>query len=173
MAEASCHPHVGNWSQLPSSVGLERGHRSGRVLSLPKREGVDPREGKGHTCLANFSRISGTLSRIPEQALLPGAHWGIWLKKRLPTCILSLTIISTGFASLLPQQPPGSLLCHINGMSMMQDPSLEIACQFQPATFDPLLWKREQDSGIRYTQVQTNLSVGPEPPWGSVSSSLK
>lgn len=36
-----------------------------------------------------------------------------------------------------------------------------------------LLRKSEQDSGIRYAQVQTNLSGDPEPPWGSVSSSLK
>ena len=54
MAEASCQLHMGSSSQYPSSMGLERGHRSKRAPGVPERGSTDPREGKGHTCLAKL-----------------------------------------------------------------------------------------------------------------------
>ena len=80
----------------------EGSQRLPRAPGLPERGGTDPREEKGHTYLGKFLRFSGTLSLTCWVTLLSGAHWGVWLKKRLPTWILSLATISTGFTSLPP-----------------------------------------------------------------------
>lgn len=160
VAEASCHAHMGSSSQHPSSVGLERGHQSKRAPKDSRPPWERRRWPKGRErshLLSETPRVlrdslSLSLPGIPGQMLLSEAHWGAWLKKRSPTCILSLATISTRFASPPSHlQQSGSLLRHLNGEWTMEALVWKLPGNpLQRCLLLPLR-TREQDSGIRWT----------------------
>lgn len=141
-------PPLWDWRGVTRAKGLPR------TPGFLERGGADPREGKGHTCLVKLPGFSGTLSfslpGIPGQMLLSEAHWGAWLKKRSPTCILSLATISTRFDSPPSHlQQSGSLLRHLNGEWTTETLVWKLPGNpLQPCLLLPLR-TREQDSGIR------------------------
>lgn len=85
-AEASCHPHMGSSSQYPSSMGLERGHRRKRAPGVPERGSTDPREGKGHTCLAKL--LSKLVLRVSLSLSL--SFWHSWENAGVRSSLWSL-----------------------------------------------------------------------------------
>lgn len=126
MAEAGCHPHMGSSSQHPSSVGLERGHRSKRS---PKNSGPSwerrlwPKGRERSHLLSKAPRVlRDSLSLWHSWANAAGRNsLGSLAQEEITYLYLVLATISTRFASLPPHlQFPGSLLRHLNGESMMR-----------------------------------------------------
>lgn len=136
-----------------------------RAPGLPERGGTDPREGKGHICLAKLPGFSG-----------PRSLWHSWAKAALRSLSESLAQEETAYlylvfsnhfhwVCLIAFSPPTFWIPSKVSEGTVYDagpwPGNRLAIPTSHLSFICPLRKREQDSGVRLTQIQIHLTGAP------------